>query len=100
MAATIAPGAAHLVIYHFVIDGGAFVELHDGQSLELGPGDVVVFPHGHSHQMSSGKGTAQPFPNYGISAKIKARDLSPMHAGGGRRHVAVRMRVHDLRSLT
>jgi AraC-like DNA-binding protein len=33
--------------------------------------------------MSSGKGVARPFPNYGITPKIKARDLSPLHAGGG-----------------
>jgi hypothetical protein len=34
--------------------------------------------------MTSVKGaTAPPFPNYGISAKIKARDLSPLRAGGG-----------------
>ncbi len=83
MAAKVAPGAEHLVIYHLVIDGGAYVELEDGESVELKPGDVVVFPHGHSHQMSSGKETAPPFPNYGISQKIKARDLTPLHAGGG-----------------
>jgi AraC-like DNA-binding protein len=34
--------------------------------------------------MASGKDSAAPpFPNYGISAKIKARDLSPLRAGGG-----------------
>ena len=56
LAPMLAPGAPHLVIYHFVIDGGAFVQLSDGQSIELGPGDVVVFPHGDPHQMTSGKG--------------------------------------------
>ena len=33
--------------------------------------------------MSSGKGARPPFPNYGITAKIQARDLSPLRAGGG-----------------
>ncbi len=33
--------------------------------------------------MSSGKGAVRPFPNYGITAKIKSRDLSPLRAGGG-----------------
>ena len=83
MAATIAPGAEHLVLYHLVIEGGAFIELADGSPLELKPGDVVIFPHGDAHHMSSGKGATRPFPNYGITAKIKARDLSPLHAGGG-----------------
>src|SRR5580765_8193301 len=83
MAATIAPGAAHLVLYHLVIEGGAVVDLADGLSLDLKPGDVVIFPHGDAHHMSSGGGATRPFPNYGISAKIKARDLSALHAGGG-----------------
>ena len=33
--------------------------------------------------MSSGKTARPPFPNYGITPKIKARDLSPLRAGGG-----------------
>ena len=83
MAATIAPGAAHLVLYHLVVEGGAVVEMEDGQSIELKSGDVVIFPHGHAHHISSGKGAIRPFPNYGITAKIKSRDLSPLRAGGG-----------------
>ncbi len=83
MAATLGLGAAHLVLYHLVIDGGAVVDLADEQSIELQPGDIVIFPHGDPHHMSSGRGAKLPFPNYGITAKIKARDLTPLHAGGG-----------------
>jgi AraC-like DNA-binding protein len=83
LADVLAPGAAQLVLYHFVIDGGAFVQLGEGPPIELKPGDVVIFPHGHSHHMTSAKGGAAPFPNYGISSKIKSRDLSPLKAGGG-----------------
>src|SRR5579859_7045867 len=83
MAAKLAPGAAHLVTYHLVVEGGAVIELADGRSIEFTPGDIVIFPHGDSHHMSSGKGAIRPFPNYGINAKIKSRDLSPLRAGGG-----------------
>jgi len=83
IAAELASGAPHLVLYHLVIEGGAFVELPDGQSLELMPGDIVIFPHGDPHHMSSGKDARRPFPNYGIAAKIKSRDLSPLQTGGG-----------------
>lgn len=83
MAERLAPGAAHIVLYHLVIEGGAVIELADGRSIELTPGDVVIFPNGDAHHMSSGKAAIRPFPNYGISAKIKSRDLSPLHAGGG-----------------
>jgi AraC-like DNA-binding protein len=83
MAAIAGVGAEHLVVlYHLVIDGGAVIELLDGQRTELNPGDIVVFPHGDPHHMSCGAG-ARPFPNYGISDKIKVRDLSPLRAGGG-----------------
>jgi AraC-like DNA-binding protein len=83
MAEKVAPGAAHLVLYHLLIDGSAIVEMEDGQAVPLAPGDVVIFPHGEPHHMSSGRGTRPPFPNYGITPKIKARDLSPLRAGGG-----------------
>ncbi|HTS46790.1 MAG TPA: AraC family transcriptional regulator [Bryobacteraceae bacterium] len=82
MAATLDLQVSHLVLYHLLIEGGAVVGFADGQSLELRPGDVVIFPHGDAHHMSSGKGAVPPFPNYGINAKIKARDLSPLRAGG------------------
>jgi AraC-like DNA-binding protein len=78
-----APGAAHVVLYHFVIDGQAVVQLVDGPCIELEPGDVVILPDAQQHHMTSDKRAAPPFPNYGISAKIKARDLSPLQAGGG-----------------
>ena len=83
MTATVAPEAEHLVLYHLVIEGNALVEIDDGQSATLGPGDIVIFPHGDPHHMSSGKEAKRPFPNYGITPKIKARDLSPLRAGGG-----------------
>jgi len=83
IAALVAPAAAHLVLYHLVIDGGACIEMENGQCVMLGPGDVVIFPHGDPHHMSSGKGTRPPFPNYGITPKITARDLRPLRAGGG-----------------
>jgi AraC-like DNA-binding protein len=82
-AAILGLGAAHLLLYHLVIEGGALIELTDGQCTELRPGDVVIFAHGDPHHMSSGKGAKPPFPNYGITAKIKSRDLTPLLAGGG-----------------
>jgi AraC-like DNA-binding protein len=79
----LAPGSEHLVLYHFLLDGAATVHMVDGPSLELTSGDVVIFPHGHQHHMTSDKRSVAPFPNYGISAKIRARDLTPLYAGGG-----------------
>jgi AraC-like DNA-binding protein len=83
IAARVAPHAAHLVLYHLLIEGSSWVEMEDGQTVALAPGDVVIFPHGDPHHMSSGRDAKRPFPNYGISAKIQSRDLSPLRAGGG-----------------
>src|SRR5579862_7119081 len=81
MADKLAPGAAHFLLYHLVVEGSAIIEMSDGQTLELTSGDVVIFPNGDAHHMSS-KGSKPPFPNYGINDKIRAGDLSPLHAGG------------------
>src|SRR5689334_747592 len=81
MADTLAPQAAHFLLYHLVVEGSAVIEMADEQPLELVSGDVVIFPNADSHHMSS-KGARRPFPNYGINNKIRARDLSPLHAGG------------------
>jgi AraC-like DNA-binding protein len=83
VAERIAPTAPHLVLYHLLIEGDGFVEMEDGQNVLLTAGDVVIFPHGDPHHMSSGKSARPPFPNYGITPKIMARDLSPLRAGGG-----------------
>jgi AraC-like DNA-binding protein len=81
--ALLAPGAAHIVIYHLLLEGEAVVQLAEGEPATLlGPGDVVVLPHGAAHQMTS-RGARPPYPNYGINSKIKDRDLSPLRAGGG-----------------
>ena len=55
IAEKVAPNAPHLVLYHLLIEGDGFVEMEDGQSVGSTPGDVVIFPHGDPHHMSSGK---------------------------------------------
>jgi AraC-like DNA-binding protein len=79
----VAPGAEYMILYHLLIEGRCAIEMPDGQNIALNPGDIVIFPHGDAHRMSSGKDALPPFPDYGISAKVKARDLNPLRAGGG-----------------
>jgi len=50
-----APG----LIYHFVVDGSARVSLDGEPDIDLAPGDVVLFPHGDPHCLSSGSGSNQ-----------------------------------------
>jgi AraC-like DNA-binding protein len=79
----LAPGAELIVLYHLLIEGRSVVEMPDGEKIGLDPGDIVVFPQGDGHHMSSGEDARRPFPNYGINEKVKARDLGPLKAGGG-----------------
>jgi AraC-like DNA-binding protein len=83
LAPYLSPGAAHVVIYHFVIEGGAFVRLANGQSIDLQPGDVVTFPHGDQHQMGSGKSGAGTSVTDEVFSRFHSRDLCPLQAGGG-----------------
>jgi AraC-like DNA-binding protein len=79
----LSPRAPHLLIYHFLVDGRAQVELAAGQSMELQPGDVVIVPHGDPHQMISGRGARATSQSAAILSKVKSHDLSPLKAGGG-----------------
>ena len=82
LASAVAPGAPHLVVYHLVVDGVARAALPDGRTLTLEPGDIVVFPHGDPHELSSASG-AQRVDNASLMQKIVSHDLTPMRSGGG-----------------
>ena len=78
----LAPGAPHMLIYHFVVDGSARVCLEGEAEVDLSPGDIVVFPHGDPHRLSSGASANQIDPA-DLLRKVATGDLSPMRAGGG-----------------
>ena len=82
MAPHLSPGAQHLVIYHLVVDGALRARTAGGDSVDLEPGDIVVFPHGDEHELSAGTGglSIDVMP---VMEKIAAKDLSPLRAGGG-----------------
>ena len=83
LAPSLAPGALHLVIYHLVIEGRAVARLGDEPSISLGPGDVVIFPHGDPHVITSGVELGEPHQTSAIIRKVMTRDLTALHAGGG-----------------
>lgn len=82
LASRLAPGARHLVIYHFVVEGSARAQVEGGQDVELSPGDIVVFAHGDPHLLSSGSG-GKPVESAVVLTKIATRDISPVRSGGG-----------------
>jgi AraC-like DNA-binding protein len=50
------PGAEHLISYHVVTHGSRWAALLGEAPLPLVRGDIVVFPHGDAHVMSSAPG--------------------------------------------
>lgn len=55
----ILPAAEHLIPYHVVTDGWCFAAPLGEAPLELEAGDVIVFPHGDAHVMSSARDTGR-----------------------------------------
>ncbi len=51
----IMPGAEHLISYHVLTQGRCYAGLIGEEQVELAPGDVIVFPQGDAHIMSSGR---------------------------------------------
>src|SRR5260370_35209504 len=40
------------VVFHFVAEGSAFVRQPDAETMELQPGELVLFPHGSEHEVA------------------------------------------------
>lgn len=82
LAAVLAPGAEHLVNFHFVLDGTMRVEDEHGIVLEAEPGDIVLIPYGDTHRLSSGK--VDEFVDGAQALRMLNRnEITRFHLGGG-----------------
>lgn len=81
VAPLLCPGAGHVVIYHYLADGRAYAQLPKGSRRDLGPGDVVIFPHGHAHIL--GNGAAKPVDSLKTFASNLSDGLKAARYGGG-----------------
>ena len=52
----ILPGAEHLIAYHLVMQGGCYASIIGGEPMRVEAGELLVFPHGDPHVMSSSPG--------------------------------------------
>jgi len=52
----ILPESEHLISYHILTEGRAYAGLIGEAQVELGPGDVIIFPHGDAHVVTSERG--------------------------------------------
>lgn len=78
----VAPEADHIIVYHLITAGVAWVQLESEPRMPVGPGDIVIFPHGDSHWMGNGPPVA-PVDNEQALDKIFAQGLNLVRMGGG-----------------
>lgn len=81
LAPLLCPGASHVIISHHLADGRAYAELPGGSRRNLGPGDVVIFPHGDAHILGNGAG--KPVDARTTFAKNLSHGLKVARYGGG-----------------
>jgi AraC-like DNA-binding protein len=63
------PEAEHLISYHILLSGSCWGGLDSKSQIHMEPGDVIVFPHGDAHIMSSDNGYQDSSGQDGTSAK-------------------------------
>ena len=78
------PGAERVVIFHLITEGECYVELDNQEPVRLIAGDVVVFPQGDAHRMSSQPGLPPP-PARGarLDEVLSRRPRQLIYGGGG-----------------
>jgi AraC-like DNA-binding protein len=77
------PGAERVVIFHLITEGECYVELGDEPPVRLIAGDVVVFPSGDAHRMTSRPGLAPAAGGAGLAAVLSRRPRQLSYGGGG-----------------
>ncbi|VVN90964.1 AraC family transcriptional regulator [Pseudomonas fluorescens] len=76
------PDAERVVIFHLITEGQCYVELDNQPPLLLTAGDVVIFPQGDAHRMSSQPGLA-PAKGGRLAAVLSRRPRQLNYGGGG-----------------
>jgi len=82
LASYFAPGAEHVIVYHFLTEGRATVRMDNGQRIALSAGDLVMIPHGDPHILENGP----PTPTVDDAeqlAKVLGQGLKLWRTGGG-----------------
>jgi AraC-like DNA-binding protein len=76
------PQAERVIIFHLITEGECFVEMPEGPPVQLMAGDVVLFPHGDAHRMTSQPGLS-PASGARLSDVLSRRPRALAYGGGG-----------------
>ncbi|MBM0107804.1 AraC family transcriptional regulator [Steroidobacter sp. S1-65] len=81
VAAIVSPQSERLVLFHLVTDGEAKARSDDRDEVPLTAGDIVVFPHGHAHEMWNGR-SSKLFPGSRLLPRLSKGELAAEKWGG------------------
>jgi AraC-like DNA-binding protein len=82
LARQFAPGAEHVIMFHLLTEGHAFVRLDSGEREMLTAGDLVMIPHGDPHVMGNG-GSTKAVNDSEQLAEVIQQGLKLWRLGGG-----------------
>jgi AraC family transcriptional regulator, alkane utilization regulator len=82
LASIVMPDAECVVLFHILIDGECVVECRSHPPVTMGTGDVIVFPHGHSHTMGS-RNAVKATPIGAVFTPGSRDELPQVCFGGG-----------------
>jgi AraC-like DNA-binding protein len=82
LAGCLTPAGRHVITYHLLTEGRAWVRLEGGPEVALSSGEIVIFPHGDAHVMGNGAGV-EPVDHGRELARIVAQGLKVSRSGGG-----------------
>ena len=78
----LAQSGRHVIIFHLLVKGRAYVHVDGGERALLGDGDIVTLPHGDAHLLGYGEG-APLIDALAALPPFLSRGLEQLQAGGG-----------------
>lgn len=77
IADAVMPGADHVIAYHLIVKGDAWAAMDGESPAKLHSGDIVMFPRGHGHVISSAPGL-RALPDSGDWVYATRNDPKPI----------------------
>lgn len=84
LARTLLPGAQHLIEYHLLLEGTAYIRVGREPALPLTAGDLVMVPRGDAHRLSSdATGRAPAVADVAAIDGLAPGEIATQRHGGG-----------------
>jgi AraC-like DNA-binding protein len=85
----IMPGVEHVIEYHIVTAGSCWGGIVNETPVRLATGDIIVFPQGDAHVISSAPGMRGPREDFSNVARASRLPIAIKRDGGGAEHAEI-----------